>query len=161
MKVHIISDMEGVAGIVKWEQMSGGNRCTRRGAAVQGGDQRRRPRREGGGATEIVVMDCHGAGGGDWSFNSLLPERLDVGCEFVVQREWTEYTDFLEQGCDAALFVGMHAQAPGRLDGLLSSRVSGSQGWTNLSFNGASPLARGASTRRSAALELPGAARHR
>ncbi len=25
MRVHIISDMEGVAGIVKWEQVTGGD----------------------------------------------------------------------------------------------------------------------------------------
>jgi D-amino peptidase len=28
------------------------------------------------GATEIVMVDCHGAGG-DWSFNSLVPELID------------------------------------------------------------------------------------
>src|SRR4029079_7292868 len=85
------------------------------------------------GATEIVVMDCHGAGG-DYDFNSLLPESLDPDCEFVVQSEWTEYTEFLEQGCDAALFVGMHAMA-GTADGVLSHTVSG-QSWHNLRFNG-------------------------
>ena len=37
--------------------------------------------------------------------------NLDHDCQFVVQQEWTEYTEFLEQGCDAALFVGMHARA--------------------------------------------------
>ena len=37
-----------------------------------------------GGASEVVVMDCHGAGGG-WTFNSLIPEQLDPRCEFVVQ----------------------------------------------------------------------------
>ena len=55
-------------------------------------------------------MDCHGAGEG-WTFNSLIPDELDPDCEYVVQDEWTEYTEFLEQGCDAALFVGMHARA--------------------------------------------------
>ena len=53
-------------------------------------------------------MDCHGAGG-DWSFNSLIPDALDARCEFVVQTRWTEYTAMLETGCDAALFVGQHA----------------------------------------------------
>ena len=55
------------------------------------------------GATEIVVMDCHGAGE-DWTFNSLLPELLDAG---RVRRpaRLDEYTELLEQGCDAALFV--------------------------------------------------------
>jgi D-amino peptidase len=85
------------------------------------------------GATEIVVMDCHGAGEG-WTFNSLLPEELDPDCEFVVQNEWTEYTEFLEQGVDAALFVGMHSMA-GTSDGVLSHTVSGSS-WWRLRFNG-------------------------
>ena len=111
MRVHIISDMEGVSGIVKPEQTSGGEPMYEEGrklyteeinAAVRGA--------KAGGATEIVVMDCHGAGGG-WMFNSLVPELLEPDCEWVVQEEWTGYTEFLEQGCDAALFVGMHAMA--------------------------------------------------
>jgi D-amino peptidase len=51
-----------------------------------------------------------------------------------VQNEWTEYTEALEQGCDAALFVAMHAMA-GTPDGGLCHTVSGSQ-WRNLFFNG-------------------------
>src|ERR671917_1476501 len=126
--------MEGVTGIVKWEQVSGGEAQYEEGrrlytyeinAAVRGA--------KAAGATEIVVMDCHGAGKG-WTFNSLIPEELDPDCEWVVQNEWTEYTEFLEQGCDAALFVGMHAKA-GTPDGVLNHTVSG-QAWWNLSFNG-------------------------
>jgi D-amino peptidase len=136
MRVHVISDMEGVAGIVKWKQTSGGEALYEEGrrlyteeinAAVRGA--------RAAGATEVVVMDCHGAGG-DYSFNSLLPDLLDPGCEFVVQQEWTEYTEFLERGCDAALFVGMHAKA-GTPDGVMSHTVSG-QAWRNLEFNGVS-----------------------
>jgi D-amino peptidase len=136
MRVFVISDMEGVAGIVRWAQTTGGEKLYDEGrllytqeinAAVRGA--------KAGGATEIVVMDCHGAGG-DWDFNSLLPELLDPDCEFVVQREWTEYTKFLEDGCDAALFVGMHAMA-GTPDGVLSHTVSG-QAWLNVRFNGTS-----------------------
>src|SRR2546429_997503 len=128
--------MEGVAGIVKWQQVSGGEKLYDEGrvlyteeinAAVRGA--------KAAGATEIVVMDNHGAGG-VYDFNSLLPELLDPDCEFVVQSEWTEYTEFLEQGCDAALFVGMHAKA-GTPDGVLSHTVSG-QGWRDLRFNGVS-----------------------
>jgi D-amino peptidase len=134
VRVHIISDIEGVAGIVKWAQTGGDQTLYHEGrklyteeinAAVRGA--------KAGGATEIVVMDCHGAGG-DYTFNSLLPAELDPDCEFVVQNEWTEYTEFLEQGCDAALFVGMHAMA-GTPDGVLSHTVSG-QAWQNLTFNG-------------------------
>src|SRR5437764_9497937 len=111
MRVHIISDIEGVAGIVKWSQAGGDQPLYHEArklyteeinAAVRGA--------KAAGAREIVVMDCHGAGE-HWSFNSLIPEDLDSACEFVVQQEWTEYTEFLEQGCDAALFVAMHAKA--------------------------------------------------
>lgn len=134
MRVFIVSDMEGVSGIVRWKQVTGGESLYEEGrrlyteeinAAIRGA--------RAGGATEIVVMDCHGAGG-DWSFNSLLPELLDPGCEWVVQSEWTEYTAYLEEGCDAALFVGMHAMA-GTADGVLCHTVSG-QSWSNLRFNG-------------------------
>src|SRR5215510_12576780 len=126
--------MEGVAGIVKWEQTAGGEPLYDQGrklyteeinAAVRGA--------KAAGATDIVVMDCHGAGKG-WTFNSLIAEDLDPDCQFVVQDEWTEYTEFLEQGCDAALFVGMHARA-GTPDGVMAHTVSG-QEWQNLRFNG-------------------------
>jgi D-amino peptidase len=136
VRVHIISDIEGVAGIVRWDQTSGDQPLYHEGrrlyteeinAAVRGAKK--------GGATEIVVMDCHGAGG-DYMFNSLLPDLLEPDCEYVVQSEWTEYTAFLEEGCDAALFVGMHAKA-GTPDGVLCHTVSG-QGWRDLQFNGVS-----------------------
>jgi D-amino peptidase len=134
MRVHIISDMEGVAGIVKWEQVEGGAPMYEEGRKLYTGEINAAVRgAKAAGATEIVVMDCHGAGKG-WTFNSLIPEELDPGCEFVVQDEWTGYTAFLEEGCDAALFVGMHARA-GSADGVLNHTVSGQQ-WQNLWFNG-------------------------
>lgn len=130
----MISDIEGVAGVVKWGQAGGDTQLFQEArilyteeinAALRGA--------KAAGATEIVVMDCHGAGG-DYTFNSLVADRLEPYCEYVVQNEWTEYTAFLEAGCDAALFVGMHAMA-GTPDGVLSHTVSG-QAWQNLRFNG-------------------------
>jgi D-amino peptidase len=134
MRVHIISDMEGVSGIARREQTNAGMSMFEEGrklytedinAAVRGA--------KAAGATEIVVVDCHGAGEG-FTFNSLIAEDLDPACEFVVQQEWTGYTEFLEQGCDAALFVGMHAMA-GTREGVLNHTVSGRE-WQNLWFNG-------------------------
>jgi D-amino peptidase len=134
MRVFIVSDMEGVAGIVKWQQVTGGHAMYEEGRRLYTGEINAAVRgARDGGATEIVVMDCHGAGEG-WTFNSLIPEELDPGCEFVVQNEWTEYTDYLESGVDAALFVGMHAMA-GTRDGVLAHTVSGSS-WWRLRFNG-------------------------
>jgi D-amino peptidase len=134
VRVHIISDMEGIAGIVRPEQTNAGKELYEEGrrlyteeinAAVRGA--------KAAGATEIVVVDCHGAGG-PFTFNSLIAEDLDPNCEFVVQTEWTGYTGFLESGCDAALFVGMHAMS-GTPDGVLHRTVSG-RDWQNLYFNG-------------------------
>src|SRR4029453_6933661 len=130
--------MEGVAGIVKWQQVDGAKEkqsfhegrelyTEEINAAVRGA--------KASGADEIVVMDCHGAGD-EWTFNSLVPDKLDPDCEYVVQNQWTEYTGLLEEGCDAALFVAMHAKA-GTPDGVLAHTVSG-QSWRELKFNGTS-----------------------
>jgi D-amino peptidase len=134
MRVHIISDMEGVAGIVRPEQTVAGEDLYDEGrklyteeinAAVRGAKQ--------AGADEIVVMDHHGAGKA-FSFNSLVPDLLDPACEFVIQSSWTEYTGFLEEGCDACLLIGMHAMA-GTPDGVLAHTVHRRE-WRNLRFNG-------------------------
>ena len=134
MRVHIISDMEGVAGIANPSQTNAGQPLYEEGrklyteeinAAIRGA--------RAAGATEVCVMDHHGAGEG-FSFNSLVPDLLDPGCEYVVQEEWTSYTGFLDQGVDACLLVGMHAMA-GTPDGVLNHTVSG-QSWQNLWFNG-------------------------
>jgi D-amino peptidase len=138
VKVFIVSDMEGVAGIVRWEQTDGvkEGRAYHEGRALYTEEINAAVRgARSAGAKEIVVMDCHGAGG-DWNFNSLIPDKLDRGCEYVVQSNWTEYTDVLEQGCDAALFVAMHAKA-GTPDGVLAHTVKG-QAWRELKFNGRS-----------------------
>jgi len=134
MKVFVVSDMEGVAGITKWEQVMAGKSQYEEGrklyteeinAAVRGAFT--------GGATEVVVMDCHGAGDG-YTFNSLVHEDLDERCAYVVQKDWTEYTGILEEGCDAALFIAMHAMA-GTAYGVLNHTVSGTN-WFSLRFNG-------------------------
>jgi D-amino peptidase len=132
VRVLIISDMEGVAGVVKFEQTTGGTPMhdeARRlyteevNAAVRGAFT--------GGATEVVVMDNHGAGGA-WTFNSLVAELLDPRCEFVVQDRFP-YTEFLEEGCDAALLVAMHASAGDPRGGM---NHTSSARWQNLWFNG-------------------------
>jgi len=133
MRVFIMTDMEGVSGIVVWEQVKGGDPMYEEGrrlyteeinAAVRGAVR--------AGATEITVVDCHGAGG-PWMFNSLIPELMHPACEWVSHHAWSRYTEMLEGGCDAALFVGMHARA-GTPDGVMSHTIS-STTWQNLFFN--------------------------
>lgn len=133
MRVLIMTDMEGVSGIVVWNQVNGGDpmyeECRRLyteeiNAAVRGA--------KSAGATEIVVVDCHGAGGG-WTFNSLVPELLHPDCEWVAHHPWSRYTELLEKGCDACLLVGMHARAA-TPDGVLCHTIS-TTNWRHLRFN--------------------------
>lgn len=133
MRVLIMTDMEGVSGIVVWEQVVGGDVMYEEGrllyteeinAAVRGA--------KAAGATQIVVVDCHGAGKG-WTFNSLIPDKLDPDCEWVAHHEWGRYTEMWENGCDACLLVGMHARND-TPDGVMCHTISGSQ-YKNLWFN--------------------------
>ena len=92
MRVHVISDMEGVAGIVKWQQVGGGEAMYEEGRRLYTGEINAAVRgAKVAGATEIVVMDCHGAGEG-WTFNSLIPDELDPNSEYVVQDECSTCT---------------------------------------------------------------------
>lgn len=134
MRVLIMTDMEGVSGIVVWDQVNAGCPMFPEGrelyteeinAAVRGA--------KAGGATEIVVVDCHGAGG-DYTFNSLIPERIHPDCEWVAHHAWGRYTEMLEKGCDACLLVGMHARA-NTPDGVLCHTIS-TTSWRNVWFNG-------------------------
>ena len=133
MRILIMSDMEGVSGIVTWKQVTGGEAMYEEGrklyteevnAAVRGAFA--------AGATEVVAVDCHGAGG-DWSFNSYIPELLHPDCEWVAHHTWSRYTELLEKGCDGVLLVGMHARA-GTPDGVLCHTISTTT-WRNLWFN--------------------------
>lgn len=134
MRILIISDMEGVSGVVRWEQVVPGKAQFEEGRKLYTGDINAAIRGAfDGGATQVVVMDWHGAGEG-YAFNSLIHEELDPRCIYVVQERLPQYTAVLEEGCDAAMFVGMHARA-GTVDGVMNHTVFGSS-WQNLWFNG-------------------------
>jgi D-amino peptidase len=136
MKVQMWCDMEGVAGITQWEQVSA-NRDrafyeeSRRlyteeiNAAVRGAKR--------AGATEIIVIDGHGAGGA-YSMNSWLKDRLEPGAEYVMGYRWGCYVEALKSGCDALLLPGAHAMA-GTPDGVLCHTMS-SEAWVNAWING-------------------------
>jgi D-amino peptidase len=83
MRVVIFCDMEGISCIEMWEQVTGGTalyaECRKlytneMNAAVRGAKT--------AGATDIVVVDCHGAGGA-YNFKSFVPDLLEPGAEYV------------------------------------------------------------------------------
>lgn len=138
MRVLIMADMEGVSGIVHWEQVSRGESMYMEGrrlyteeinAAIRGAKK--------GGAREVVVVDSHGAGAaatmGGPAFNSVLPELLDEDCEFVTHHGWANYTEMYEEGCDACFFVGIHSRG-GTPGGVLSHTIA-SMHWYNIHIN--------------------------
>ena len=134
MRVFIISDMEGIAGVTKWAETDGGEALhadrsrlytEEINAAVRGA--------YAAGATEVVVMDCHGAGKG-WTFNSLIPDQLDPRCDFVVQQRVDRVHRVSRAGLRRRPVRG-HARDGGHADGVMNHTVSGT-GWRNLSFNG-------------------------
>lgn len=133
MRVIIFCDMEGISCIENWEQVTGGTalyeECRKlytdeMNAAVRGA--------RAAGAREVVVVDCHGAGGA-YNFKSFIPERLVPGAEYVMGYPWARYIETFEEGCDAILFVGAHAMA-GTPDGVLCHTVS-SEAWYNAWIN--------------------------
>ena len=98
MRVVIFCDMEGISCIETWEQVSAGTafyeECRKlytdeMNAAVRGA--------RAAGAREVVVVDCHGAGGA-YSFKSFVPERLESGAVSVFGYPWARYIEPFERG---------------------------------------------------------------
>jgi D-amino peptidase len=133
MRVLIWVDMEGIAGIEVWEQVTGGKPQYEESRRLMTGEVNAAVRgAKAAGADEIIVVDCHGAGG-SYSFKSLIPEQLERGATYVLGHPWCRYVAPLEQGCDAALLVGAHAMA-GTADGVMCHTVS-SEAWYNAWIN--------------------------
>jgi D-amino peptidase len=108
MRVFISADMEGVAGVVDWEQCRVGSPSYGEGcrlllgevnAAVTGALE--------GGADDVVVCDAHGA------MANLPPDEIAGGASYVSGRHRPDYMmTGLDGSFDAVLFVGYHGSLP-------------------------------------------------
>ncbi|MHB9134128.1 MAG: M55 family metallopeptidase [Armatimonadota bacterium] len=107
MKIYVMTDMEGAAGILNHDDwVLQNSRYYEKGkrllteevnAAVDG--------LAAGGATEIVICDGHGAGGID-------PELLDARAMLLrIEGESAPYPFGLDASFDGACWVGQHAKA--------------------------------------------------
>ena len=111
MKIYISADIEGVAGIVDWEQCQ-----------PQGGDSWQEGRElltaevnaaiEGAyaaGATNIVVNDAHGA------MRTILPRQLDARVRLIQGRFKPHYMlEGLDDSFQGIFFIGYHGRAGAR-----------------------------------------------
>jgi D-amino peptidase len=68
VRVIIWVDMEGIAGIETWGQVTGGSPQYEEGRRLMSGEVNAAVRgAKAAGADDVVVIDCHGAGG-EYSF---------------------------------------------------------------------------------------------
>ncbi len=119
LKVFISVDMEGVAGLIHWDETSEGGAdypmfrklmTQETNAAIAGALE--------AGATEIVVRDSHG------SARNILPDLLRPEARLI--REWNSPLSMMEgidKTFDAVVFVGYHARA-GTPDAVLKHTMS-------------------------------------
>ncbi len=106
LKVFVSVDMEGVAGLIHWDETGSGGpdyqlfRTIMTGeanAAVAGAFE--------AGATEVVVRDAHD------SARNILPDQIDPRARLI--REWNGPLSMMEgidRTFDAVVFVGYHAR---------------------------------------------------
>ncbi|MCP4709317.1 MAG: M55 family metallopeptidase [Planctomycetes bacterium] len=133
LKVFISVDMEGVAGVVNWEEVSRTGKdydlfrelmTKETNAAIEGAIA--------AGATEIVVRDSHG------SARNILPDQLHTGAKLL--RDWSggplSMMEGIDESFDAVIFVGYHAKA-GTPDAPLAHTMSSST-IDDVSVNGVS-----------------------
>ena len=132
MRVVFWCDMEGIGGIVKWDQVDAKGSQYEEGRRLYTGEINAAVRgAKRAGAKEIIVVDGHGAGG-EYSFNSLIKDKLEPGAEYVFGYRWGCYVEPLK-GATAMLMPGAHAMA-GTPDGILCHTMS-NQAWYNAYIN--------------------------
>jgi D-amino peptidase len=119
LKVFISVDMEGVSGLINWDETSQGGpdyppfrklMTEEANAAIAGALE--------AGATEIVVRDAHD------SARNILPDLLRPEARLI--REWNGPLSMMEgidKTFDAVVFVGNHARA-GTPDAVLKHTMS-------------------------------------
>lgn len=133
LKVFISVDMEGITGVVNWEDVSRDGKdyeyfrkimTKETNAAIEGA--------LAAGATEILVRDSHG------SARNILPEMLNSNAKLL--RDWSGGFKSMMEGVDktfdAVIFIGYHAKA-GTPNAILEHTMS-SRNITDVSINGIS-----------------------
>jgi D-amino peptidase len=134
MRIYLMTDLEGVAGVYGWEPRDDESRAN--------WDMRQRQRRwlaqevsaavdgfHAGGATHVIVNDGHGAG------YTIDLDHIDPRADVINGMERPFWLPYLDDTCTATGIVGGHSKA-GTPDGCLCHTMSTPiRNWT---FNGIS-----------------------
>lgn len=122
MRFYIVTDLEGVEGVVLPIQTESGNPMYERARrlltrevniAVQTLNEL--------GAEEIIVLDGHGA---NQAYNLVYEELVD-GAKYIMGSPWPNYLTMLTSDFDGLMLIGAHAMAGTKgsvLDHTMSSR---------------------------------------
>jgi len=131
MKIYILTDLEGVGGVVNESQTNSGSpayekACERLtlevNAAVEGALS--------AGADEIVVVDAHGAN----RAVNLIYEKLHPAATYIQGVPWVRYPEGLDDTYDALFQIGAHAMS-GTPGAVLEHTMSSEQ-WVEMRVNG-------------------------
>ena len=134
MKLYLMTDLEGVAGVYQWEDQAA--------TSLENHEQRHRQRRwlaqevsaavDGlfaSGATKVIVNDGHGAG------YTIDLDYMDPRAEIINGQQRPFWLPYLDESCTATGIVGAHAKA-GTPDGCLYHTMG--RGVRDWQFNGIS-----------------------
>lgn len=129
MKILIAVDMEGITGVVSWDQVDPNHAEYSRFRRLMTGDVNAAIRGAfAGGADEVIVSDGHHHG------RNILIEELDPRARLNSgSPSALSMVEGIQHGVDAVLLVGYHAAA-GTLNAILCHTWSGAV--TNLWLNG-------------------------
>lgn len=127
MRIYIMTDLEGISGVVDIEYMDRELPFYQSARELLMGDVNAAIAGcFDGGASEVVVRDGHATG------CNFMPELLDRRA--VLDRKSGPWTASLAESFDATMFVGVHAMA-GTLNGFLD-HTQNSRMWWRYSING-------------------------
>ena len=110
MKIYLVSDLEGVAGVYKWENtedaspMNYEERCRQRRWLAEEVNAAARGFFEGG-ASEVWILDGHGSG------YTIDMELVDPRVRVIHGHEWPEYCVGLDETWAALGSIGTHPKA--------------------------------------------------
>jgi len=131
MKIYILTDMEGVSGVVSKSQTFSheeGYEQAREwftldvNAAVQGAID--------GGAAEILVLDSHGANGN----RNFRWDLLHPGARYIQGSPRTDYVHMIDESFDGFFQIGVHAMAG--TPGAILEHTMSSMSWVEMRVNG-------------------------
>ena len=131
MNVYVLTDMEGVGGVINQSQtFSNGSGYEQArewltlevNAAVQGAID--------GGATEILVLDSHGVN----MARNFRWDLLHEGARYIQGTPRTDYVHLIDESYDALFQIGVHAMAG--TPGAVLEHTMSSGSWVEMRING-------------------------